>query len=82
MKSNQNSVGKMENGSILAPSLFTLKGLLILDNKGRRVLAYYYDPEVLSTQKEQSTFERKLFKKTSKTNVEVLLHEGLPIIYK
>ena len=82
MKSSQNSVEKMENGSILAPSLFTLKGLLILDNKGRRVLAYYYDPEVLSTQKEQSTFERKLFKKTSKTNVEVLLHEGLPIIYK
>merc|ERR1712045_10161 len=82
MKSTQNSIGKMENGSILAPSLFTLKGLLILDNKGRRVLAYYYDPEVFSTQKEQSTFERKLFKKTSKTNVEVLLHEGLPIIYK
>ena len=82
MKSSQNSVEKMENGSILAPSLFTLKGLLILDNKGRRVLAYYYDPEVLSTQKEQSTFERKLFKKTSKTNVEVLLHDGLPIIYK
>ena len=82
MKSSQNSVEKMENGSILAPSSFTLKGLLILDNKGRRVLAYYYDPEVLSTQKEQSTFERKLFKKTSKTNVEVLLHDGLPIIYK
>ena len=82
MISTQYSVGKKENGSILAPSLFTLKGLLILDNKGRRVLAYYYDPEVLSTQKEQSTFERKLFKKTSKTNVEVLLHEGLPVIYK
>merc|ERR1711936_111929 len=73
---------KMENETFLAPSLFTLKGLLILDNHGRRVLGYYYDPNILSTPKEQSTFERKLFKKTSKTNVEVLLHEGLPIIYK
>ena len=72
----------MEDGTVLAPSLFTLKGLLILDNHGRRVLGYYYDPQILSTPKEQSAFERKLFKKTTKTNVEVLLHEGLPIIYK
>ena len=72
----------MEFGSVLTPSLFTLKAILILDNKGHRVLSYYYDPEILSTPKEQSAFERKLFRKTSKTNVEVLLHDGLPIVYK
>merc|ERR1712223_2280910 len=79
VKSPQN---KMEKGAVLAPSLFTLKGLLILDNHGRRILAHYYDPETLTTRQEQSSFERKLFRKTSKTNVEVLLHEGFPIVYK
>ena len=69
-------------GAVFAQSLFTFKGLLIHDNHCRRILAHYYDPETLSTRQEQSSFERKLFRKTSKTNVEVLLHEGFPIVYK
>ena len=62
--------------------MLLLKGIVIMDNHGRRVLAHYYDSNILPTLKEQSTFERKLFRKTVKTNVEVLLHDGLPIVYK
>ena len=59
-----------------------MKGILILDSHGKRVLGHYYDPEVLSSLQEQSAFERKLYKKTMKTNVEVLIHQGFPIVYK
>lgn len=68
--------------NILPPSLFTIKAILLLDSHGRRVLAHYYDPTILSTLQEQTKFEKKLFKKTVKTNVEVLLHDGFPIVYK
>lgn len=68
--------------NVLPPSLFTIKAILILDSNGRRVLAHYYDPTVLSTNQDQSKFERKLFKKTVKTNVEILLHDGFPVVYK
>ena len=64
------------------PSLFTLKGFLVLDSHGRRVLAHYYDPDCLATTQSQNAFERKLFRKTAKTNVEVLIQDNLPICYK
>ena len=68
--------------SLQPPSLLTLKGLLVLDSHGRRVLAHYYDPECLATLQSQSAFERKLFRKTVKTNVEILIQDNLPILYK
>merc|ERR1712141_278794 len=70
---------QMESGKLLPPTLFTLKGFLVLDSHGRRVLAHYYDPECLETTQSQNAFERKLFRKTAKTNVEVLIQDNLPI---
>ena len=54
-----------------APTLYTVKGILILDNDGKRVWANYYDSNVFPTLKEQAAFEKSLFNKTSKANAEV-----------
>ena len=54
-----------------APTLYTVKGILILDNDGKRVYANYYDNKVFPTLKEQSAFEKSLFSKTVKANSEV-----------
>lgn len=54
-----------------APTLYTVKGILILDNDGKRVYANYYDSNVFPTLKEQTAFEKSLFSKTAKANAEV-----------
>ena len=69
-------------GSLLAPTLYTVKGILILDNDGKRVYANYYDSNVFATLKEQSAFEKRLFSKTAEANDEVLMLDGLTILYK
>jgi len=69
-------------GSLLAPTLYTVKGILILDNDGKRVYAKYYDSKVFPTLKEQSAFEKSLFSKTAKANSEVLMLDGLTVLYK
>ena len=69
-------------GSLLAPSLYTIKGILILDNEGTRVWGKYYDPEIFPSLKEQTTFEKSLFTKTEKANAEILMLDGLTILYK
>jgi len=69
-------------GSLLAPTLYTVKGILILDNDGKRVYANYYDANTFPTLKEQSTFEKSLFAKTAKANAEVLMLDGLTVLYK
>merc|ERR1711893_192099 len=71
-------IEKMES-SVRAPSIFTVKGFLILDNVGRRILAYYFDEEI---KRKSSDFERRLFKKTKSTNVEILLLDDMVISYK
>lgn len=38
--------------------------MCILDNDGNRILAKYYDKNVLPTTKEQKAFEKNLFNKT------------------
>lgn len=48
-------------GMILPPSMYTVKGVVILDNDGRRILANYYDPENFPSIKEQKAFEKNLF---------------------
>ena len=68
-------------GSLLAPSLYTVKGILILDQEGSRVLGKYYDSTFPST-KEQIAFEKQLFSKTEKANSEILMLDGLTILYK
>ena len=69
-------------GSLLAPSLYTIKGILILDNEGKRVWGKYYDPTILPSVKEQNSFEKSLFSKTETANSEILMLDGLTILYK
>ena len=64
------------------PTLYTIKGILILDNDGRRVLANYYDKDNFPTLKEQSAFEKSLFSKTSKSNAEVVLLDGMVVLHR
>ena len=70
------------DGSLLPPTLYTVKGILILDNNGKRIWAKYYDPAVVPTLKEQEKFEASLFSKTSKANAEILMLDGLTVLYK
>ncbi|XP_028393362.1 coatomer subunit zeta-1-like [Dendronephthya gigantea] len=70
----------MEAG-LLEPSMYTVKGVLILDNDGERVLSKYYD-DTYPTVKEQKEFEKNLFNKTSRVNAEIVMFEGLTCVYR
>ncbi|XP_008469546.1 coatomer subunit zeta-1 isoform X2 [Diaphorina citri] len=67
---------------LLEASLYTIKGIAILDNDGHRLLAKYYDPNILSTVKDQKAFEKNLFNKTHRANAEIIMLEGLTCVYK
>lgn len=67
---------------LLEPTMYTVKGIVILNNDGKRVLAKYYDPNVLSTVKEQKAFEKDLFNKTHRANAEVIMLNGLICTYR
>lgn len=69
-------------GLLLEPSLYTVKGIAILDNDGHRVLAKYYDSAVFPTSKEQRAFEKNLFNKTHRANAEIIMLDGLTCVYK
>ena len=73
------------DSSLLPPSLYTIKGIIILDNDGKRVWANYYDPAIFETRNDQLKFEKNLFVKTSKTkadDVDVAMLDNLTILYK
>lgn len=63
-------------------SLYVIKGIAILDNDGNRLFAKYYDPETLSTIKEQKAFEKNLFIKTHRANAEIIMLDGLTCVYR
>ncbi|KOB66454.1 ZetaCOP [Operophtera brumata] len=69
-------------GSLFEPTLYIVKGMCILDNEGNRILAKYYDKNVLTTTKEQKAFEKNLFNKTHRVNAEIIMLEGLTCVYK
>ncbi|XP_055315789.1 coatomer subunit zeta-1 [Sitodiplosis mosellana] len=69
-------------GVLLEPTLFTVKGMCILDNDGNRILAKYYDKNILATVKEQKTFEKNLFNKTHRAASEIIMLDGLTCVYK
>eukprot|EP00045_Choanoeca_perplexa_P000549 m.14931 g.14931 ORF g.14931 m.14931 type:complete len:173 (-) comp10379_c0_seq1:165-683(-) len=62
-------------------SLYTIKGILILDNDGNRVVCKYFD-ENKSALKDQKVFEKKLFEKTSRSNSEIVMFDGITCVYK
>jgi len=71
----------MESDSI-EPSLVSIKGIAILDQDGKRILAKYYDKDAFSTVKQQKDLEAKLFAKTQRANAEIIMMEGLTIVYR
>ena len=62
--------------------MYTVKGMLILDNDGNRILAKYYDKNVFPTVKEQKAFEKNLFNKTHRANAEIIMLDGLTCVYR
>ncbi|KRT79588.1 hypothetical protein AMK59_8080 [Oryctes borbonicus] len=70
------------DGHLLEPTLYTVKGIAILDNDGNRILAKYYDKNVFPTAKEQRTFEKNLFNKTHRANAEIIMLDGLTCVYR
>ena len=66
----------------IEPSLYTIKSIFILDNDGERIVSQYYDKELFPTVKEQKEFEKTIFKKTAKSDAEIVLLDGLTIVYK
>ena len=51
---------------LLEPTLNTVKGLMIMDNNGVRILSKYYDPEIFPNVAAEKKFEKTLFQKTHK----------------
>ena len=64
------------------PSLYSVKGMAILDNDGNRILTKYYDKEIFPTAKEQKAFEKNLFNKTHRASAEIIMLDGLTCVYK
>ncbi|VDM19296.1 unnamed protein product [Wuchereria bancrofti] len=71
-------------------SLYSIKGIAILDQDGNRILAKvylakvyrYYDDKVFPSAKEQKAFEKSLFQKTCKANAEIILLDGMICVYR
>ncbi|KAL7289657.1 coatomer subunit zeta-1 isoform X2 [Trichogramma pretiosum] len=70
------------DGQLFEPSLYTVKGIAILDNDGERILAKYYDKNIFPTAKEQKAFEKNLFNKTHRANAEIIMLDGMTCVYK
>jgi len=67
---------------LLEPTLNTVKGLMIMDNNGVRILSKYYDPEIFPNVAAEKKFEKTLFQKTHKANAEIIMLDGLTCLYK
>ncbi|CAP23624.1 Protein CBR-ORC-2 [Caenorhabditis briggsae] len=64
-------------------SLYSIKGIVILDQDGNRVVAKYYDRNTFGTVKEQKAFEKSLFSKTSRnTSADIVLLDGVTCLYR
>ncbi|XP_040393013.1 coatomer subunit zeta-2 [Cygnus olor] len=71
----------MEPTGLPEPSLYTVKALLILDSRGQRLLAKYYDSS-FPTAQEQAAFESSIFSKTCGAGGEIACLEGLTVVYR
>jgi len=63
-------------------SMFCIKGVAILDQNGKRIFAKYFDVDTLDTAKKQKEFEIKLHNKTHKANAEIIMMDGLTVVYR
>ncbi|KAI9102818.1 coatomer protein complex, subunit zeta 1 [Phlyctochytrium arcticum] len=65
----------------LFKSLYSAKGVIILDSEGKRLLSNYYTQDYPSL-KEQRAFEKSLFDKTKKTTSDIILFDNQVVVYK
>jgi len=49
----------MGDNVLLEPTLNTVKGLMIMDNNGVRILSKYYDPEIFPNVAAQKNLRRR-----------------------
>ena len=66
--------------------LYSIKGIMILNNTGQRIIARYYDDHFPSI-KEQKEFEKVLYNKTSKSTLsadqaDIIMIDSLSIVFK
>ena len=70
------------DSNLFEPSLETVRAIIILDNNGERVLSRYFKDTAHPSYKEQRTFEEKIFKKTKKIDSEIILLDGMTVVYR
>jgi len=65
-------------------SLYVVKAVIVLESTGQRLVAKYFvgAQDTLHNVKEQENFEKKLHKKTSQQNAEVIVVDDNVIVYK
>jgi hypothetical protein len=78
-KNTYNNNNKMDH------SLHHIKGLIILDNEGKRMFAKFYDPSI--NHEQQLSIEKSFYAKTAKyqnqnTDVDVLIQGDLVCVFK
>eukprot|EP00051_Salpingoeca_urceolata_P027584 m.482227 g.482227 ORF g.482227 m.482227 type:complete len:173 (+) comp22464_c0_seq1:491-1009(+) len=62
-------------------TLYTVKGMCILDNDGKAIICKYFD-ETWPTIKEKRAFEKGLFQKTHRANAEIIMFDGITCVYR
>ncbi|CAG0900100.1 unnamed protein product [Darwinula stevensoni] len=70
------------DSALFEPSLYVVKGMVIMDNDGNRLLSKYYDKKTFPSVKEQKVFEKSLFQKTVRANSEIIMLDGLICLYR
>lgn len=66
----------------MEPSLYVIKSILVMDNDGKRLIAKYFDSSILADAKAQREFEKSLFKRTYKTNNEIMMIDQMTCVYR
>ncbi|EGG13371.1 longin domain-containing protein [Cavenderia fasciculata] len=66
----------------MASYIYLVKFFFILDNKGSRVVAKYYDDSEFDTTVKQKAFEKRVFDKTAKVNGEISILDSFTIVYR
>ena len=62
--------------------MYIVKGIVIMDNDGNRLLGNYYDKKAFPSVKEQKAFEKNLFSKTHRAATEIIMLDGFICVYR